>query len=304
MKHRNIEYPSNTLFLLIVSLGLLFPSCREIPSTSLSDLDRTYHFIGCILTPNGTRTYSNQIYVGKIIPNDFSQAVPQSKDIVLNRLLRKLVTRYIVNFEPITDARVNIVDQAGYWHLMSHIGNGFYENLDSSIIINPTEIYTLYIESYGQIFTATTTVPDDIAPSGLAQTELVGIPSTDASTTKAITWNSVSAASFYRCVLTPSRESSRNNFHTFSPKDSLIIKRPPSGTVRRDTVFVEALDVNYGKIYIPDAIYDQTEEWKSWFTEQNAKKLPERGNIQTGIGAVGVFGSENTTAIWYDVKSQ
>jgi hypothetical protein len=269
-------------------------SCEEKSKATDSYLDKPYTFIVGILTPDSLREYAQEIFVGRIIPDDNPPTAVFGNDEIVNLVIGTMRSWYFAEVRPYADAEVSVTDELGNRVAFDYIDNGYYRDSDRERQVYPEQRYYLEVKRGDDIFTSETKVPQQFTLTNVAPGDTV-LPTLGPSGVYGfwLQWTKSLGSFFYRFYALTNEAGSARLGHTFSENDygqPFFFKDTTLGGVARIDLQALAVDTNYARIYRPGNLFAGSNEWMEWFESQNELPLPERSNI-TGKNVTGVFGS-------------
>ncbi len=264
-----------------------------------STLDREYTFVVGVLTPNSERSYPQEVFVGRIIPNDDPPTPVLGKDSIVNRVLKTMRYEYFAEIQPGPSATVWIEDDNGIRHQLQNVGNGFYRDSDNALHVKHSGHYRLVVKQDGETFLAETTVPERFTITAPLDGDTVVVPFshvphlTDSMQLLNILWTPSNKAAFYRIAAQRSDVEFTTLDHTFLPSDSkLAYPFTLNHLLSAQTwLQIEAIDSNYAAMYAPTTSYTYSDAWEQWYKGQAEQRLGKRSSVSGNQNVAGVFGS-------------
>ncbi len=295
-------------FLLVIFTVILFVSCslfeEELP------LDGKYDFVVGVLTPDTLRQYQQEIFVGRIKPDNNPPQPPLGKDEVVNRVVQTARDKYWAIVTGKDDAKVFVIDEEGHRVEFTNVGDGYYRDINDELKVYPLKKYELEVQYQDKLYTSETTVPGDfeILSDFQEGDSIIAPPVTYHSPsghiedlyTLFLKWSESKETFLYR--ITMKKGEFGDNLYLFQSLSVLDSLPTFFAYVLSDTVQfqqpnslsnleIEAIDQNYGNLYRPGSNWGAGGGFDSWYDKQEDKPIKERSNISGSKNVVGCFGS-------------
>ncbi len=299
-------------FLLVIFTVILFVSCslfeEELP------LDGKYDFVVGVLTPDTLRQYQQEIFVGRIKPDNNPPQPPLGKDEVVNRVVQTARDKYWAIVTGKDDAKVFVIDEEGHRVEFTNVGDGYYRDINDELKVYPLKKYELEVQYQDKLYTSETTVPGDFEIlNEIFAADTVTLFKEFSESCNCyhyplyLKWEESKYSNLYRIemikgfspilYLGHSLSSVKDNSYGTFFGALATINGEAHQQLDKTNLKIIAIDKNYTNLYRPGSNYAGTTEFYDWYDKQEDKPIKERSNISGSKNVVGCFGSYNQRRI-------
>lgn len=301
------------IILTALSLALVLWSCSGStdPNDPWANLTEPAPFVGAILVPPEHREWRQEIFVGKVIPNEEAPPVILGEDSVLQRVLYTVRNRYFAEVVGNPNATVLITDENGVDHEFVHDRNGYYVDVDGSLTIVPGGEYHLKVKSSSDTYEGSVVVPGDFAWEDPLQGDtVVAVPDPSLAHAPDVPayefhWSTATGAEFYQM------RARKSDFYdviysmnySFGKLGLLYPGELNTTWYSSNTVELYAIDPNYAQLFHAGGPFNGGPEWTEWYDVQAAKSLKRRSTITGSDDITGVFGAATRAKVSFVVEA-